>query len=621
MSETLVFVENKTLPEKYDIEKAKFFSFNLESHSFLNGKKIEHEIAENYMSDEDRLKSFDSSTSCWKWYNEDYIKDLMTFKKINLLEIFDNAEFHQFVLKESSLVLNIKRILEKEKPTKIYASEHLAKIIKTIKFQNFKIIIYNDQLHEFLVPWNNISIRYKIGNKNFAIPIKRSNFNKLKSVFEKIVYTCFNLWAKSDKQKAIVFLEFNPGQYSKIFHHLGKNDRKVILVNIRRPAIWNRDSFNVVKKSNSKIVNFDRILDSNDKLEVEKLTIKYIKNLEQIWKSDLISKKFMIEEISFWDIIKKSLLDIYKIRIEDYIKLIIFSKKIFSLFDIRCIVSLNVFGETEKVFLEKSNNKSSILLEHGAPNFVPEISKFDVHRGYEDFNDFIGVWGEIQKEYIIKNKKISEKRILTTGSPRHDDFFEIKKTFDKTSNGKVVVLVPHAPDASNGQSTTSTYEKIQKSLERIIEIIKKYPEVKLIVKLHPTQEQNNEYIKKMIERIDPNIPLYQLELSQDVLQKCDTMINIYTEVMPSSILTEAMILNLPVLNLVLLEKIYNFEFVKDDAVLSAFDNEQLEDNIKKIIFDKEFRNKINNNSKKYIDRYFSNQGTASQKFAEHLLEF
>ena len=62
----------------------------------------------------------------------------------------------------------------------------------------------------------------------------------------------------------------------------------------------------------------------NDKLEVEKLTIKYIKNLEQIWKSDLISKKFMIEEISFWDIIKKSLLDIYKIRIEDYIKLIIY---------------------------------------------------------------------------------------------------------------------------------------------------------------------------------------------------------------------------------------------------------------------------------------------------------
>ena len=185
----------------------------------------------------------------------------------------------------------------------------------------------------------------------------------------------------------------------------------------------------------------------------------------------------------------------------------------------------------------------------------------------------------------------------------------------------MIVLVPHAPDASNGQSTTSTYEKIQKSLERIIEIIKKYPEVKLIVKLHPTQEQNNECIKKMIERIDPNIPLYQLELSQDVLQKCDTMINIYTEVMPSSILTEAMILNLPVLNLVLLDKIYNFEFVKDDAVLSTFDNEQLEDNIKKIIFDKEFRNKINNNSKKYIDRYFSNQGTASQKFVERLLEF
>ena len=47
--------------------------------------------------------------------------------------------------------------------------------------------------------------------------------------------------------------------------------------------------------------------------------------------------------------------------------------------------------------------------------------------------------------------------------------------------GKTIVLVPHAPDASNGQSTISTYEKIEDSIKRIINIVKKYPEVKLIV--------------------------------------------------------------------------------------------------------------------------------------------
>jgi len=620
MPKTLIFIENEKLPEKYN-EKDKIFSFTLQSHNFLNKKKINHEIADNYLNKDDKLKIFDSATSCWNWHDEDIFKNLMLFREINLLKIFDNAEFHQFILKEFEIVLNIKRILEKENPKIIHVTKHFAKIIETIKFQDLEIKTFGDEPHEFLVPWNNISIRYKIGKKNISIPMTRTNFNKIKSIFERFVYTYFKLWPKPSNEKAVIFLEFNPGQYSEIFYHLKKNHTKVILVNIRRPAIWNKESFDVVKKNNCKILNFDRVLKSSDKIEAKELSIKYIKNLEKIWDEEIFYNKFSIENVSLWNSIKNALLDVYKIRIEDYIKLIIFSEKIFKNFNIKCIVSLNVFGETEKVFLEKNNNKSSILLEHGAPNFVPEISRFDVHRGYEQFNDFIGVWGEIQKEYVTNNKKISDKRVLVTGSPRHDDFFKSRKKFNQKEMGKTIVLVPHAPDASNGQSTISTYEKIEDSIKRIINIVKKYPEVKLIVKLHPTQEQNNEYIKKMIQNIDPNIPLFQLELSQDVLHKCDTMINIYTEVMPSSILTEALILNIPVLNVVLLDKIYNFEFVKENAVLSAFNDEKLENNIKKIVFDENFRIQLNQNGKKYIDRYFSNQGTSSQKFAEYLHKF
>tara|TARA_Y100001936_G_scaffold240314_1_gene274554 strand:- start:1335 stop:3197 length:1863 start_codon:yes stop_codon:yes gene_type:complete len=620
MSKTLIFVENENLPVKYN-KNDKIFSFTLQSHNFLDQKKIKHENADNYLDEDDRLKIFDSATSCWNWYDEDIFKNLMTFREINLLKIFDNAEFHQFILKEFAIVLNIKRILEKEQPKKIHVTKHFARIIESMKVQDLEIKIFGDELHEFLVPWNNISIRYKIGNKNISIPMTRTNFNKIKSIFERFVYTFFKLWAKPDNKKAVMFLEFNPGQYSEIFNNLEKNNTKVILVNVRRPAIWNKDSFNVVKKNNCKILNFDRILESKDKVEAKELSIKYIKNLEKIWNEKLFYNKFSIEGISLWNSIKNALLDVYKIRIEDYIKLIIFAEKIFRDFNIKCIVSLNVFGETEKVFLEKNNNKSSILLEHGAPNFVPEISRFDVHRGYEQFQDFIGVWGEIQKEYVINNKKISDKRVLVTGSPRHDDFFKPRVKFIGKKSDKTIVLVPHAPDASNGQSTICTYEKIEDSIKRIIKIVKKYPNVKLIVKLHPTQEQNNEYIKKMIQKIDPSIPLFQLELSQDVLAKCDTMINIYTEVMPSSILTEALIMNIPVLNVVLLDKIHNFEFVKENAVLSTFNDEKLEDNIKKIIFDEKFRTHLNQNGKKYIDRYFSNQGTSSQKFAEYLHKF
>ena len=158
MPKTLIFIENEKLPEKYN-EKDKIFSFTLQSHNFLNKKKINHEIADNYLNKDDKLKIFDSATSCWNWHDEDIFKNLMLFREINLLKIFDNAEFHQFILKEFEIVLNIKRILEKENPKIIHATKHFAKIIETIKFQDLEIKTFGDEPHEFLVPWNNISIR------------------------------------------------------------------------------------------------------------------------------------------------------------------------------------------------------------------------------------------------------------------------------------------------------------------------------------------------------------------------------------------------------------------------------------------------------------------------------
>ena len=50
--------------------------------------------------------------------------------------------------------------------------------------------------------------------------------------------------------------------------------------------------------------------------------------------------------------------------------------------DIRCIVSLNDVGETEKAFLEFSHDKiPSVLLEHGFIERVKETKQFD----YLDF--------------------------------------------------------------------------------------------------------------------------------------------------------------------------------------------------------------------------------------------
>ena len=45
-------------------------------------------------------------------------------------------------------------------------------------------------------------------------------------------------------------------------------DGDVVLVNRRRPAIWNKKSLEVIRKNKCKILNFEEFLTKNEKLEL-----------------------------------------------------------------------------------------------------------------------------------------------------------------------------------------------------------------------------------------------------------------------------------------------------------------------------------------------------------------
>ena len=102
---------------------------------------------------------------------------------------------------------------------------------------------------------------------------------------------------------------------------------------------------------------------------------------------------FIQEQVDVWNTIKDILLQTYQRRLEDYVKLILFAKKISTSINLSCILSLNVIGETEKSILEQNGKTPSILLEHGFTNYVPELSKFDISNMYSLFKDKIALWG------------------------------------------------------------------------------------------------------------------------------------------------------------------------------------------------------------------------------------
>ena len=625
MTKTFVFIDDTS--EFYKLSKnlinsseAKIFSFNITVHKFLEDKKIEHEIAESYLSKEDHFKIFDTTVSLWEWHKSESIDKEFQYEGINILGLLETGEFHHFLVREIYKFFVIKRIVEKEKPDKIFANNQFKNIISELTNNNHTSINQIDtKKYNFLIYWDKISYEFHLGKIPIGIQLSRKNYQRIKNFFESIICKLFSFDLKpNENKKIILFVGFNPLQYSELFENLKNYEGIVSLLNYKRPAIWNIDSLNFLRKSNCKLIRMENFLNASDKRLISHLVIDYLEKLERLWADNYLENKFTVEGITIWPFIKEILIETFRKRMYEYITLIFFSKKILTKTNLGCIVTLNLFGESEKAILNlNKNNKPSILLEHGFTNYVPEISRFDITSGLDIFKDKIAVWGNIQKQYLVNVLKIPEKKILVVGSPRHDKFFrQIFST--KTDSVRTVLITPGLFDPTNAQSSTFSYLRLENLLRKTFKIFESFQNVKLIIKLHPAQNPDVEYIKKLINQLNPDVMIYHTEPIQKILEYCDTVVNIHTEVLPSTVLLEALIMEKPIMNISLVDENYNFQFIKDNAVLQVTDKSDLEKHFKTILYGEDLRKELIKNAQKHLQSYLSNQGKASKHFAEIL---
>ena len=625
MTKTFVFIDDTS--EFYKLSKnlinsseAKIFSFNITVHKFLEDKKIEHEIAESYLSKEDHFKIFDTTVSLWEWHKSESIDKEFQYEGINILGLLETGEFHHFLVREIYKFFIIKRIVEKEKPDKIFANNQFKNIISELTNNNHISINQIDtKKYNFLIYWDKISYEFHLGKIPIGIQLSRKNYQRIKNFFESIICKLFSFDLKpNENKKIILFVGFNPLQYSELFENLKNYEGIVSLLNYKRPAIWNMDSLNFLRKSNCKLIRMENFLNASDKRLISHLVIDYLEKLERLWADIYLENKFTVEGITIWPFIKEILIETFRKRMYEYITLIFFSKKILTKTNLGCIVTLNLFGESEKAILNlNKNNKPSILLEHGFTNYVPEISRFDITSGLDIFKDKIAVWGNIQKQYLVNVLKIPEKKILVVGSPRHDKFFrQIFST--KTDSVRTVLITPGLFDPTNAQSSTFSYLRLENLLRKTFKIFESFQNVKLIIKLHPAQNPDVEYIKKLINQLNPDVMIYHTEPIQKILEYCDTVVNIHTEVLPSTVLLEALIMEKPIMNISLVDENYNFQFIKDNTVLQVTDKSDLEKHFKTILYDEDLRKELIKNAQKHLQSYLSNQGKASKHFAEIL---
>jgi hypothetical protein len=624
INKNLIFVDTNSNLGSLDISKEQLsskivFSFNIHTHKELEEKGISHKVAEDFLSLDDHQKVFDQTVSFWNWYEKNEIFKKLEFENTNLLSVFDTAELHQIIIRELYVFLAMKRILEKYQPQKIITSNHFGTMLKSLTANtDIKIETTIESTHEFSIPWNQFLIKFNLGKIPLSLRISRNSYDRIRNLLESFIGKIFNLWPdKKNTSKLILFVEFDPSQYPKLIEQLSHHGNKLLFLNRRRTAIWNMKSLKLLQKYHCKITSPHNLLTNNEIINCQKSSDDLLKKIEEIWSNErkTLEQIFSIENHSFWLSINDALLETFRSRMHEYALLIKFSKKLLQTFNLKSIVTLNTMGETEKTILNQNKNEiNSILLEHGASDYLPKISRYDVTSGYRNFTDKIAVWSQYQKDYLINVRGISEERIFVTGSPRHDSFFDVIK-HEKNSQKTILITIPAIPEM-NFISDTNSYIELEHLLKKLFSIIKNLERVNLIVKLHPVQDTNNEYIKKLIHKLEPNILILQTGSIKEIISSCDAMINLHVELMPSTVLLEGLILKKPIMNIVMTNEILEFQYVKDNAVLSVTDNSNLENSINELLNDENISKELIKNGQLHIKNFLANPGNASKSLAD-----
>ncbi len=602
----------------------KIFSFNLDVHLELKKQKINHTIADDLLSLDERLKIFDKMAEFRSWYSKISSSDF-ELKGINLLKILDRNEFQTYLLPILINLVIVKKIIKKEKPTKIIATNQISKIIQSIiKNDNIKTEFFKNEIGKNLL-WDNITAKYNFGGIPLTFTLSRQKYLKIKNIFENLSGLFYNFWFKFDqsKKKSIVFLEFNPQLFSRLFEEMANYDGDVILINHRRSAIWNKKSIEVIKKSKCKILKLDNVLNKHEQAQIPLLVDNYSQKIDNLWKnSEILSNIFQIYGYDFWDSIKDIMMKLYSERLFSYISLILSMKKITDQLNIKCIVSLNESGETEKTLLEVNKKKfPTVLLEHGFIERISETKRFDILSEHTSFNDKIVVWGEPKKRWLINEYDINPNRIFVTGSPRHDDYFS-SRLKSKNISQKTLLLAPNPINDINGQSSTSLKLQFIETIEKTLEVIKKFDNIKIIVKLHPIQLQHNEEIKLLIKNFDTSIPIYLWAPVIDIINTADMVMVLTPEIHATpTMLLESMILGKPTMNVYFDKTIPEYDHIKNNAVFTVTNNDDLENKIKKFLFDDDFQNLLQKNADNFVNQFMSNPGTASKNLASILKSY
>jgi len=585
-----------------------FISFDFLTHKLLQKNHCTHKISDEFISKEILDIIQHQAYDLAKWYFEPSVSKLLEYSGVNIGRLL-HEQIVVFLVQFLKKVFEIDYIVKHYPNSKFFASGILYEILKLYDVKTTKIQVSQKPI---LFAHDKVRYNLKIGNRHFLFLIPRNFYLKLKQISEIFIHKLFNPDKLNNNFKTCLFVELPTDRFKELFLESTNLKENSMFFSRRRPAIWNFESYSILKNSNSKIITEYSLSDSKIPIILNKEIEEFSNKICSIFENnEELERFFYINNKSLWKILCPIFSKLINSRIEEFLFEIKLIKKMFSKYEFNSVLILSEVGVTEQIVTKFAHEKDIpvVLLQMGHHHDTKEARETNYSQAVYPINaDKFVVWGNISKSDAVENGNLSSENIEVLGSPRYDN------VFSEGNNEGYILLAATGPVQMQVRSlTVQTYEEYEFQIQEICKIVMKLGK-KLIIKIHPSPTEHD--LTDLVKEISPNIQVVTTGDILPLIKSCDLML---VTGLSTSIL-EAHILKKPVISIPVID--FNLGtpkiFSSNSCLISSID--KLENNLLKIFDDYEFRLSLLERANNFLDNYISNFNSASKKLHEFLLK-
>lgn len=593
---------------KKDFRYNQIISFDYNSHKNLNLGGIEHETSDKFITQENTNEIQNHLYTFSKWYDVKPIQKYFMIEDLNIGQLLQE-QFIDYMIKFLKKFFEFKKIYEKF-PNSLFISSGILYEISAIFSSNVQKIDTDGEANYDFVH-DKVRIDLNLGKNHINFSLSSSKYKKIKYFSEKFTQSLFEPKTTSNSCN-VLLVELSTEKYEKLLEESRNHNINLIQFGIRRPAIWNMNTFKIIKNTKCGIITPDSLIDSKLKIKIQEQKNLITKQISELYQHDeILSQYFSYEGYSFWCAIKPIIQKLFEKRTEHIAHDIQTIKTLFQKITIDTAVISSEIGITEQIVINESKKHGIklALLQHGIYYNTKEAKETNLSKGlYPVKSDKFLIWGKVS-ENDLKNIDIVEPtKLKIIGHPGYDSW----KSTSIHKDTSCVLLALTGPEHMLIQGhQVSNIIKFENHLEEIYKIVTALKK-KLIIKIHPSFHVFD--FTEMIKKISSDIEVISAGSIMELINSCDVMIATnYTTAILESYLLQKPVICLPIIDYNLgTPTLFDFNIETNISI------EKLRMTLEKLLHDKNFKNKTIQRQNEFVENYLANYGNSSKKLLEYI---